>query len=107
MNARIKERIEQINSGIVPEGYQKTAFGIFPCDWLKVSLGEVSSKKGEYGLNAPACEYAEGLPKYLRITDIDEQGCYIDNNAYVNDTDSNKYILGKGDMAYLFMLDSL
>lgn len=100
MNARIKERIEQINSGIVPEGYQKTAFGIFPCDWLKVSLGEVSSKKGEYGLNAPACEYAEGLPKYLRITDIDEQGCYIDNNAYVNDTDSNKYILGKGDIVF-------
>lgn len=100
MNARIKERIEQINSGIVPEGYQKTAFGIFPCDWLKVSLGEVSSKKGEYGLNAPACEYAEGLPKYLRITDIDEQGCYIDNNAYVNDADSNKYILGKGDIVF-------
>lgn len=29
MNARIKEQIEQINSGIVPEGYQKSPSGFF------------------------------------------------------------------------------
>ena len=33
MNTTIKKRIEEINSGIVPEGYEKTSFGIFPCDW--------------------------------------------------------------------------
>ena len=50
MNARIKEQIEQINSGIVPEGYQKTAFGIFPCDWetnkTLGDLGQFSKGKG-------------------------------------------------------------
>lgn len=100
MNQTIKKRIEEINSGIVPEGYEKTSFGIFPCDWIKVSLGEVSAKKGEYGLNAPACEYEEGLPKYLRITDIDDQGRYIDNKACVNDADSHKYVLNKGDIVF-------
>ena len=100
MNTTIKKRIEEINSGRVPEGYEKTSFGIFPCDWEKVSLGEVSAKKGEYGLNAPACEYKEGLPKYLRITDIDDQGRYIDNNACVNDADSRKYVLNKGDIVF-------
>lgn len=100
MNKTIKKRIEEINSGIVPEGYEKTSFGIFPCDWIKVSLGEVSAKKGEYGLNAPACEYEEGLPKYLRITDIDDQGRYIDNKACVNDADSHKYVLNKGDIVF-------
>lgn len=100
MNTTIKKRIEKINSGRVPEGYEKTSFGIFPRDWIKVSLGEVSEKKGEYGLNAPACEYKEGLPKYLRITDIDDQGRYIDNKACVNDADSHKYVLNKGDIVF-------
>lgn len=100
MNKTIKKRIEEINNGIVPDGYEKTSFGIFPCDWIKVSLGEVSAKKGEYGLNAPACEYEEGLPKYLRITDIDDQGRYIDNKACVNDADSHKYVLNKGDIVF-------
>lgn len=35
MNTTIKKRIEEINSGRVPEGYEKTSFGIFPCDWEK------------------------------------------------------------------------
>lgn len=35
MNTTIKKRIEEINSGRVPEGYEKTFFGIFPCDWEK------------------------------------------------------------------------
>lgn len=100
MNQTIKKRIEEIKNGIVPEGYEKTSFGIFPCDWIKVSLGEVSAKKGEYGLNAPACEYEEGLPKYLRITDIDDQGRYIDNKACVNVADSHKYVLNKGDIVF-------
>ena len=33
MNQAIKKRIEDINNGIVPEGYKQTPFGIFPCDW--------------------------------------------------------------------------
>lgn len=33
MNQEIKKRIEDINNGIVPEGYKQTPFGIFPCDW--------------------------------------------------------------------------
>lgn len=35
MNTTIKKRIEEISSGRVPEGYEKTSFGIFPCDWEK------------------------------------------------------------------------
>lgn len=33
MNQTIRKRIEDINNGIVPEGYKQTPFGIFPCDW--------------------------------------------------------------------------
>ena len=42
MNATIKKRIEDINNGQVLEGYEKTSFGIFPCDWEKdKSLGDI------------------------------------------------------------------
>ena len=34
MNNIIKQLIEQINNGQVPEGYKKTEFGVFPCDWV-------------------------------------------------------------------------
>lgn len=34
MESTIKQRIEQINNGQVPEGYKKTDFGVFPCDWV-------------------------------------------------------------------------
>ncbi len=34
MNQQIKQRIEQINNGQVPEGYKKTEFGIFLSDWV-------------------------------------------------------------------------
>ncbi len=33
MNQAIRKIIEDINNGIVPEGYKQTPFGIFPCDW--------------------------------------------------------------------------
>lgn len=41
MNTTIKKRIEEINSGRVPEGYEKTSFGIFPCDWEKSVLKNI------------------------------------------------------------------
>ena len=34
MNEQIKQRIAQLNNGEVPNGYKKTEFGIFPCDWV-------------------------------------------------------------------------
>ena len=34
MNAEIKQRITQLNNGEVPNGYKKTEFGVFPCDWV-------------------------------------------------------------------------
>lgn len=43
MTNEIKQRIEQINNGIVPERYRKTKAGIMPLDWL--ADGEVKAKQ--------------------------------------------------------------
>lgn len=52
MNQVIKKRIEDINSGIVPEGYKQTPFGIFPSDW------ETNKKLNDLGI----FDKGKGLP---------------------------------------------
>lgn len=46
MNQIIKERISQIQNGIVPEGYKQTDFGIFPEDW---ETGKTLKDLGKFG----------------------------------------------------------
>ena len=52
MNQTIRKRIEDVNNGIVPEGYKQTPFGIFPCDW------ETDKKLNDLG----AFDKGKGLP---------------------------------------------
>ena len=52
MNQTIRKRIEDINNGIVPEGYKQTSFGIFPCDW------ETNKKLNDLGI----FDKGKGLP---------------------------------------------
>ena len=40
MTPEVKERIEQIRHGNVPEGYKKTKAGIVPTDWTEYTIGE-------------------------------------------------------------------
>src|SRR5690625_1081744 len=46
MNPKIKERIELIRQGIVPEGYKKTRVGIIPEEWEVKELGKISDIYG-------------------------------------------------------------
>lgn len=34
MKTEIIQRITQLNNGEIPNGYKKTEFGVFPCDWI-------------------------------------------------------------------------
>lgn len=40
MTPEVKERIEQIRHGNVPEGYKKTKLGIVPVEWTEYAIGE-------------------------------------------------------------------
>ena len=40
MTPEVKERIEQIRQGKVPEGYKKTKAGILPADWTVCTIGD-------------------------------------------------------------------
>lgn len=40
MTPEVKERIEQIRHGIVPEGYKKSKAGVVPEDWTEYAIGD-------------------------------------------------------------------
>ena len=101
MTEEIKQRIETIKAGKVPDGYKRTVVGIVPNEWEEKRLKQVCFDSGTYGINAPACDYNEKLPVYLRITDIDDNGRFISKNKVsVSDKCANNYILNENDLVF-------
>lgn len=49
MTPEVKQRIEQIRHGEVPEGYKRTALGIVPANWIETTLGEIYTERNEPG----------------------------------------------------------
>ena len=66
------------------------------------TLSELSTDgKGHYGIAAPAVEYSESLPTYLRITDINDNGT-IDYSGLksVSDDNASDYFLKANDIVF-------
>ena len=90
-----------IRKGVVPEGYKQTKVGIIPKDWEIKNLDMLSIGKGTYGANAAAIPYSKDLPRYLRITDFDDNGNILKNTKMSVDIGENKkYILENGDLLF-------
>lgn len=70
--------------------------------WEQRKLGEVA-ENFEYGLNAAAKEY-DGMNKYLRITDIDDESRYFKmddlTSPDINIEIADKYRLENGDILF-------
>ena len=82
--------------------YKQTPIGFIPADWEVKKLGELTVGKGTYGINASAVEYNELLPKYLRITDIDDEGYFsVDKLSSVNDSSSKDFYLEENDIVFV------
>lgn len=80
----------------------KLRFEGFTGDWERRKLGEISFSF-EYGLNAAAKEY-DGINKYLRITDIDDESrAFKEDDLTSPDTDissADSYRLQDGDILF-------
>ena len=72
MNQTIKDRIAKINNGQVPEGYEKTSFGIFPCDWEKAKLSDIAEFCGGGTPSTKIAKYWEGDIPWISSSDISE-----------------------------------
>jgi type I restriction enzyme S subunit len=84
-----------------PKGYKRTKVGVIPEEWEVVRLGDVLKEKPKYGINAPAVDYSKNLPRYLRITDFDDDG-KIDpeKKVSVNDENYRNFILQENDLVF-------
>lgn len=88
-------------SNNIPHGYKATALGIIPQEWEVTRLEDLCHNQGDYGINAPATDFSDKLPTYLRITDIDDDGKFIiANKASVNNPNSGSYHLKDGDIVF-------
>lgn len=78
MNHTIKNRIDQVNNGQVPEGYKTTEFGVFPIDWEIKPIG--SLLKIKHGRSQHGVEDENGLYPILATGGvIGRTNCYLCN----------------------------
>ena len=69
MKTEIKKRIDQLNHGEIPNGYKKTEFGVFPCDWeTDKTFGDLFDFYG--GLSKSRDELGEEGHAYLHYGDL-------------------------------------
>lgn len=89
MNEQIKQRIAQLNNGEVPIGYEKTGFGIFPCDWVTdkklKDLGSFGKGKGLPGdkmttEGVPCVGYGDIYMKYNHFH-FEEAQTFVDEET--------------------------
>ncbi|WP_424950303.1 restriction endonuclease subunit S [Deinococcus sp.] len=83
----------------VREGYKQTEVGIIPEDWRVEPLGSVLGEFPRYGINAPASGFIDSLPRYIRITDITEDGHFSEESPVsVNHSMSSSYFVSQNDI---------
>lgn len=69
-------------------------------EWESTPLGQLLVGSPDYGVNAAAVPFSERLPKYLRITDISEDGTYLcDKMVSVDIEPTAGNYLDEGDIA--------
>ncbi|KQU82344.1 hypothetical protein ASC78_17275 [Variovorax sp. Root318D1] len=70
-------------------------------EWVEAPLGTLLMGSPDYGVNAAAVPFSGHLPKYLRITDISEDGRYLTEKQVSVDLDATDgNYLDEGDIVF-------
>ena len=108
MNEQIKHRITQLNNGEVPNGYEKTEFGIFPCDWVKdKTFGDLFDFYG--GLGKSRDELGDEGHAYLHYGDLHRGSFNVVSHEQYDQLPKydvvlkgkETYLMEDGDVAFL------
>ncbi|MDE3037103.1 MAG: restriction endonuclease subunit S [Pseudomonadota bacterium] len=100
---KVKQGLLQalLTRGISHTNFQDSPLGKIPERWEVKALSDLCLRKGEYGANAAAIDYKVGLPRYIRITDIDNQGELLKNTMKgITLQDAESYILEEDDFLF-------
>lgn len=75
--------------------------GPLPPGWTLATLAELAHERGRYGSTAPAQPYDARLPRYVRITDIDDTGrLRSDSWASIPESLAEPHRLRPGDLLF-------
>lgn len=96
MNSQIKQRIEKIKNGKVPDGYKITDIGIIPLDWSQTKLGLIASHVLEKNINSDIkTTFTNSATKgVIKQTD------FFDKEISNNENISGYYIVQEHDYIY-------
>lgn len=82
-------------------GYKRTEAGVMPEDWAVWKLRDCLLAAPDYGIGAPAVPFSDGLPIYIRITDITEDGRLSrEDPVSVMHANAGDYYLEPGDVVF-------
>ncbi len=108
MKPEIKQQIHQLNNGEIPNGYKKTDFGVFPCDWVTdKTFGDLFEFYG--GLSKSRDELGDEGHAYLHYGDLHKGDFNIASiEAYeklpkldISPKGNETYLMEDGDVAFL------
>ncbi|MDS0283490.1 restriction endonuclease subunit S [Haloarcula onubensis] len=96
---------EAVEQSDLREGYQEVKLGPklvkIPPEWDVRKLDELTKNSGNYGANVSAVEYDPEKPRYIRITDIGDDGFLKDNDRKsITRDDAEGYYLSAGDLLF-------
>ncbi len=87
MQTHIQERINKIQNGEIPEGYQKTKIGIIPDGWDVISIGNSGIRiiDGDRGKNYPKQEelLESGHCLFLNAKNVTKNGFSFAKNTFI------------------------
>ena len=72
----------------------------FSEQWSFAKLGDCLAAPPSYGINAPAVPLCDTLPRYIRITDITEEGDYLPKPPVSVESHNTRYVLKPGDIVF-------
>ena len=93
-----------VTKGLDPNAHMKDSgvewIGKIPAHWKITRLKHLAKDDVQYGLNIASESYAENGVRFLRVTDIDSDGCLKDENGvYLKSSEvPKKYYLRAGDV---------
>ena len=105
MSQTVKTRIGTTHSAnnatSIPPTYKRTKAGVIPSQWKVRSLRSCLRLAPSYGINAVAVPLDDGLPTYLRITDIGgENQISPSPRVSVSHKNAETYFLSEGDLVF-------
>ncbi|AIC16479.1 restriction endonuclease subunit S [Nitrososphaera viennensis] len=71
-----------------------------PMEWNVAKLINLCKEKPQYGAAVAAVKYDPSLPRYIRITDITNEGSLNSEAVSITEEDANGYLMSEGEILF-------